>query len=371
MGAAFLNQRAPLPKAGGPPFVWLGHDLKSPFHVWEHVTGCQGVCLSAAQVLTKPGFNRAFRTDGLREVLAFKGRVFLDSGGFRFQRLAQEEFDASHVLELYQALGPDIGAILDFPFDPTKSNRVNSHRWRRTLRNTQRMRDAGLNISLAPVIHAYDRTSAAERYRQLLEVFPDPEIICIGSLVPLLKASYIGSRFPANGSLSAGAERWTRIAEVVTTIRELAPKTPLHVFGAGSLSTISMLLLLGIDSVDSTGWRMKAAFGAIQLPGLGDRFTVPSAGASKVRRGLSPLCRDILSKCDCPACDGESLSRRVKKLSSSFTGRAVHNAHVLLSEVRLLGSAMRRNQGGEFVAKRFRTSPRYEAILMDAVLPHL
>lgn len=361
------------PAVDGPPFVWLGHDLKSPFHVWEHVTGCQGVCLSAAQVLTKPGFNRDFRTRGLSEVLSFKGRVFLDSGGFRFQRTAQDEFDSSDVLELYRSLGPDVAAILDCPMDPTLPDAVNTQRWRQTLRNTRRMLDDGGELNLVPVIHAYDGVSASARHAQLREVFPNPSMLCVGSLVPLLRASYIGKRFSSCNEKGASAtiERWAKIAEVITTIRKLEPSRPIHVFGAGSLSTISLLLLLGINSIDSTGWRMKAAFGAIQLPGLGDRFPQPARKSLKTRRGLSSGCLDQLSVCNCPSCGGQSLARRIKCLGGSFHQRAIHNAHVLISEVDILANAMRRGKGAEFVGRRFEATPYYHRVLHESILPQL
>lgn len=359
------------PVHGKTPFVWLGHDLKSPFHVWNHIQECQGICLSAAQVLTKPGYNQLFRNRGLREVLEFKGPIFLDSGGFRFQRLGQSEFDFTHVLELYRALNPDVGAILDFPLDPTQSDEVNNRRWRRTLANTRRMLAGGDPARIVPVIHAYNAKSARARLGQLLEFFPKPSMICVGSLVPLLKASYISSRFAPRENEGGHVHRWGAIADIILTIKSLAPHIPLHVFGAGSLSTISLLLALGVDSVDSTGWRMKAAFGAIQLPGLGDRFPLPATDSLRTRRGLSPACKKLLAECECPSCSGSALASRIRHLSASFNERAVHNAHVLLSEVRGIASAIRRGQGREFVARRLESSPGYRKVLVEAILPRL
>jgi 7-cyano-7-deazaguanine tRNA-ribosyltransferase len=36
--------------------------------------------------------------------------------------------------------------------------------------------------------------------------------------------------------------------------------------------TMNMMYYSGADSVDSSSWRTKAAFGAIQLSGIGDRY---------------------------------------------------------------------------------------------------
>ena len=45
----------------------------------------------------------------------------------------------------------------------------------------------------------------------------------------------------------------------------------LHVFGIGGTATLHLAMLLGMDSVDSSGWRNRAARGVVQLVGSGDR----------------------------------------------------------------------------------------------------
>jgi len=92
--------------------------------------------------------------------------------------------------------------------------------------------------------------------------------------------------------------------------------------------------LLDIDSVDSSGWRNRAARGIVQLPGSGDRMV---ANLGKWR-GRSPSVEEWkkLHCCACPAC----ATRGVRGLKASgldgFCNRATHNLWVLLEEARWL-----------------------------------
>ena len=116
-----------------------------------------------------------------------------------------------------------------------------------------------------------------------------------------------------------------------------------HVFGMGGTATLHLAALLGIDSVDSSGWRNRAARGLIQLPGAGDRI-VAQLGSWRGRH-LSPDEATILDRCGCPPCQefgGESI--RAKGLPGA-SHRATHNLWVLLQEARLVEEHL---QGGTY-----------------------
>lgn len=100
----------------------------------------------------------------------------------------------------------------------------------------------------------------------------------------------------------------------ISIIRKEFPDSFLHVFGVGSVSTMHLMFSLGVDSVDSMSWRMKAAYGAIQLPGIGDRFISPKNSRKKLME------EHLLSKCECPICVNKSLKERKKALDNSKYG---------------------------------------------------
>ena len=59
--------------------------------------------------------------------------------------------------------------------------------------------------------------------------------------------------------------------EIIKTVREEFEGIPLHVLGAGGALT-PILIGLGVDSIDTTGWIKKAAFGCVIFTGVSDRF---------------------------------------------------------------------------------------------------
>ena len=90
------------------------------------------------------------------------------------------------------------------------------------------------------------------------------------------------------------------------------------------------MALLVINSVDSSGWRNRAARGIIQLPGSGERL-VADLGNWRCRRPSSYEWK-LLHYCGCPARKQHGVvGLRADKLHG-FRCRATHNPWVLLEE---------------------------------------
>ena len=108
----------------------------------------------------------------------------------------------------------------------------------------------------------------------------------------------------------------------------------MHLFGVGGTATLHVAVLLGMDSVDSVGWRARAARGLIQLPGSGER-TVAKLGNW---RGRKPDAQEwgVLKKCQCPACQKYGLEGLKKDKTFGFCNRATHNLWTLLEENRMI-----------------------------------
>jgi 7-cyano-7-deazaguanine tRNA-ribosyltransferase len=352
------------------PAIWLGHDIKNPFHVWTSLPGSFGLMVNANQVLERHWFRKIASEIGVHNALEFNGPVFLDSGGFQLQRKPELKSSPSKVLELQAAIRPDLTALLDFPLDPCASSLTNRRRWNKTLRSAKFMRSHCNENTLAPVLHSYSPHVIGQRVDQLHALFQRPPAWCLGSLVPLLRGSYIGSRFatPIENS-SRLKRRWRLITNLICHMRAAIGDAALHVFGAGSLSTIFLLFLAGADSVDSSSWRVKAAFGAIQLPGLADRFLITRKDHSRVRKILTTKCRDILSQCACPVCRDLAPEKQVRELRRYFEARATHNAYVLISEITELRQSKQNGKLAEFVLNRLAEIPLYRNVARDVILP--
>ena len=62
---------------------------------------------------------------GIHKYLDYDGLVMMDSGGYLFQKKEEMDLDPIKVLDLYENSKPDIGVVLDHPFDPNSSNQAN------------------------------------------------------------------------------------------------------------------------------------------------------------------------------------------------------------------------------------------------------
>jgi len=258
-----------------------------------------------------------------------KATIMLDSGGYLFQKSKRMDVKPEEILKLYSELRPEIGVVLDHPLNPLVSEKENAKRWEKTLKNTIKMW-GNVDIVLLPTVHGYSKDALIDACKQLkTQLDPQIVLIGIGSLVPLIRSTK-GVRKLFSNSKNRYNNSLQFVAEAVRIVREEFPDSFLHVFGIGSVSTMHFLFSLGVDSVDTVGWRLKAAYGAIQLPGVGDRFVTAKG---KRRVNLSNHDKELLEKCKCPVCKGLSLEERLHNLDNAikngtFKKRAIHNAWV-------------------------------------------
>ena len=134
--------------------------------------------------------------------------------------------------------------------------------------------------------------------------------------------------------------------EVLAGLRQVrrefsSPQHSLHVFGIGGTATLHLAALLGIDSVDSSGWRNRAARGIVQLIGSGDRVV----GNLGNLRGRQPDDTEwsILTSCPCPACQQFGLDGLKASGINGFCNRATHNLWTLLEEARKIEQHLSNN----------------------------
>jgi queuine/archaeosine tRNA-ribosyltransferase len=122
------------------------------------------------------------------------------------------------------------------------------------------------------------------------------------------------------------------ILDSLKHVRQTFADKEIHVFGVGGTATIHLAFLLEMNSVDSSGWRNRAARGIVQLPGRGDRM-VTNLGSW---RGREPSNKewDILAACLCPACWQFGIEGLKTNGLPGFSNRATHNLWTLLYEAR-------------------------------------
>jgi len=311
------------------PVMWFSQIAGGTPEPWRYFR-LDGVLLNAYDILQSPRIADRMRKYRIHSYLDFRGPVMMDSGGFMFMTKRHMRVKPEAISKLYEATGPDYGVVLDHPLTIGLTRGETRRRQLVTLRNTRSMieKRASANPELIPVIHGHTLPSIEWFVRRLAKI-GDFRIYGIGSLVP--------SVFNARGVGGIN-----NVIRIVAHVRKLLPGKLVHVFGVGSTITMHLMFASGVDSLDSSSWRSKAAFGIIQLPGIGDRYITGRAGKSTGKKYLNLSRREleILEECNCPACKKLGLIG----LRRSFSMRALHNCWVFQKEVEKARKLHRRNE---------------------------
>lgn len=319
------------------PFLWFGTPIGGVPKPWKHFK-IDGLMPNAFDIMRSPSAYESVSKKGIHSRLGFHGLVMMDSGGFLFMKKRDVTISAFDVLDLYENGKPNLGVVLDHPLVPKLSNHVKRKRQLKTLSNTRAMvsNRKSSNPVIVPVVHGYTPDSIKWYLRRLDKIGHFP-MYGIGSLVP--------SVFNTKGNGG--------IFNVIETIHEvrkhLSSEAKIHVFGIGSTLTMHLMFYAGVDSVDSSSWRRKAAYGAIQLPGIGDRYITGRAGkkTNKKYLDLSRAEERTLDACKCPACKKSSIS----ELRGSFSLRALHNAWTFQKESEKARRLIKSDEYFEYVNK--------------------
>jgi 7-cyano-7-deazaguanine tRNA-ribosyltransferase len=294
------------------PRVW---DNTSPYYLSQ----LSALMLSYADFHQQPAARRRAMQVGLREFVgAGPGiKIYLDNGSFYF--LARDgKTPRKDYEEFVAAARPDWWPI---PRDFIPTPQMSRSEQRRCFTRTMRMNLAYQHDGYTPVMHVgqfleqYTRTILAH------EPLAAKTTFALGGIVPnLLRAPK--------------AMPYKHLLENLHHTRLSLASKHLHVFGIGGTATLHVAALVGIDSVDSSGWRNRAARGIVQLPGSGDRVV---ANLGKWR-GREPSRQEwgTLRSCACPACQRFGLAGQRASGTHGFSCRATHNLWTLLQEAQLI-----------------------------------
>lgn len=240
-------------------------------------------------------------------------RVYLDNGAFYFLD-RKGVLPAAEYEEFVREARPDWYPI---PQDFIPLPKMSKRRQRECFARTMEANRAYDEDGFVPVVHI---GSHLERYTEEVtdhEVLSAKPAFALGGIVPnLLRAPK--------------AMAYREVLGGVQHARKAFAEKELHVFGIGGTSTLHLAALLELDSVDSSGWRNRAARGIVQLPGSGDRM-VADLGSWRGRRPNETEWAK-LEACGCPACQADGLKGLKASKVAGFAHRATHNLWVLLEE---------------------------------------
>jgi hypothetical protein len=298
------------------PAVW---DKNSLYYLPE----LQAVMVSYADFHAMKWRRTAAMQQGLHGYLGIPKRVkiYLDNGSFYF--IGREgEAPTAEYEEFVQAAKPDWYPI---PRDFIPIPKMKKKEQKSCFDRTMEINRAYDYDGYVPVVHIsgflQEYASAIKTSKKL----KDKPALALGGIVPNLLKTRRAMTLEA-------------VLSHLQFVRGEFETKRLHVFGIGGTATIHIAALLGMDSIDSSGWRNRAARGIVQLPGSGDRM-IANLGNWRGRKP-SRKERRLLSECRCPACRESGIKGLRAKGIEGFSNRACHNLWVLLEEAKWIKEQM-------------------------------
>lgn len=290
------------------PRVW---DPTSPYYLPK----LRAVMVSYADFHQMPVIKRRTMESGLHKSLGIPKRVkiYLDNGAFYFSSrgviINPEEYE-----EFANQAKPDWKPVPQ-DFIPTPKMGVGAQR--HCLNKTMFVNNAYDHNGFVPVIHISKVLSEYITAIKANERLVAKTHIALGAIVPQLL------RMPK-------AQPYQDTLNNIHEARQSFADKKIHLFGVGGTATLHLAALMGMDSVDSSGYRNRAARGMIQLPGSGERTAIELG--SWRGRTLSTADLKKLSSCSCPACNLHGIKGLKAKGLAGFCNRATHNLWTLLEE---------------------------------------
>ncbi len=292
--------------------VW---DTSSPYHLPR----LDSIMVSYADFHKRPSLRHRTMELGLHTSLDIPEhvKIYLDNGAFKFSRTGEDISRQDYKAFVTQAQ-PDWYVI---PQDYIPTPCMSYYKQNKCLEKTMAVNQEFSYDGYVPILHVSSRLKEYIRLFNEDEKLREKPNFAIGGIVPnLLRASK---------SMS-----YKKILNSIYKVRKIFANQKLHLFGVGGTATLHIAALLGIDSVDSSGWCIRAARGLVQLQGTGDRSVV-KLGNWKVREP-SQQELDKLEKCPCPACRLCKLEGLQANRTYGFFNRATHNLWTILEENRLI-----------------------------------
>jgi 7-cyano-7-deazaguanine tRNA-ribosyltransferase len=307
------------------PVVNPRHQLVSPTELGE--MGFEGV-ITNAYIIYQDQKLRSRALRGLHGMLGFDGVIMTDSGSFQLYSYGKIDVDPGEIVEFQDAIGTDIGVILDIPSAIDASREEAEAQLRETLRRARDSAAMDRRMLLAGTVQGGVYTDLRKKAaRKMAEL--DFDVYPIGGVVPLME-SYM---FPE------------LVSVVMACKEELPPDKPVHLFGCGHPMFFALAAACGCDIFDSAAYAIYARDG---------RYITPTRTTRLKEMQEFP--------CSCRVCS----TYTPRELAASEDWEKLlsrHNLHVSLEEIKRVKESIRSGSLLELLEQRCRGHP----YLLDAL----
>nr|MDO8112600.1 tRNA guanosine(15) transglycosylase TgtA [Candidatus Sigynarchaeota archaeon] len=264
---------------------------------------------------------------GVHAHLGFDGIIATDSGAFQHYMYGTDDLKAEDIESFQEAIGSDLGVILDQPVQVDDSRDVATTKVKTTI---QRAAD-NVRRRKSPATAWYGPVHGS-RYHDLLELSArsisglDFAVHALGGVVKLLNQY-----------------EFSMVTRIILAAKQyMDPSRPVHLFGAGHPMVFSLFVALGCDLFDSAAYSLFAKEG---------RYITAS--------GTWHLDQLVEFPCACPACTGYTPAElRAAPEDDRYCRLAEHNLHVTMEELRLIREHMRAESLWQLVETRCRAHPK-------------
>lgn len=124
----------------------------------------------------------------LRGQVGAGGELMVDSGGFVLMKNPEAGWGVEDVASMYDKINVDRLVCLDHPPLPKDNAEARDAKYRATLDNLRHLQ-ARFGDTVVPVIHGMDARERLDNAALAAELMPNPDLVALGGLVPLLQRS--------------------------------------------------------------------------------------------------------------------------------------------------------------------------------------
>jgi 7-cyano-7-deazaguanine tRNA-ribosyltransferase len=247
--------------------------------------------------------------NNIHDYIGFDKVVMTDSGGYQILEFGGIEASQESVVRFQEAIGVDIGVMLDFPTGGYASREHAELTVQKTLENAHAF---GKQRSREDILWVGPVQGGA--YLDLVET-------CAKSMASL------PFHIHAVGSPTEFLEgyQFEKVLEILAAARAQIPASrPLHLFGAGHPAVLPFMVALGADLFDSASYALYAR---------DDRYMTPFR---------TYRLKDVYEfPCKCPACRSYRPDElRQEEKAQRMEQLAAHNLHVLAEEMSRIRQAV-------------------------------